>query len=134
MQLEPYLFFYGRCEEALNFYKAIFGGDLNLTRFQDSPMKDQVPPEAGGKIMHADLRGGLISFMASDGPLDKTLDPDAGNISLSLGTSDEAEGTRVFNALAEGGNVGMPLGQAFWGGTFGSVTDRFGTEWMVTIQ
>ena len=71
--------------------------------------------------------------MASDGRPGKSIDPEEGNISLSLATSDDAEGRRVFDALAQGGTVDMPIAQAFWGGTFGMLTDRFGIEWMVSI-
>lgn len=133
MQLEPYIFFYGRCEEALEFYKSAIGGEFELNRFEGSPMADQVPPDFRIKVMHATFKGPGFTFMASDGRPDKQLDPDAGNISLSLGTSDEAEGQRVFNALAQGGNVMMPIADTFWGSKFGMVTDRFGTEWMITI-
>lgn len=133
MQLEPYLFFYGRCEEALDFYKSAIGGDYELSRFEGSPMADQVPPDFRNKVMHATFKGPGFTFMASDGRPDKKLDPEAGNISLSLGTSDQAEGERVFNALAQGGNVVMPIADTFWGAKFGMLTDRFGTEWMITI-
>jgi PhnB protein len=133
MKLEPYLFFYGRCEEALAFYKSALGGDFEISRFEGSPMAEHVSPENRDKVLHATFTGNGFSFMASDGDLTKTLDPDAGNVSLSLGISDKAEGERVFAALSDGGNVNRPLGEAFWGGTFGMVTDRFATEWMITI-
>ena len=128
------MFFYGRCEEALEFYKAAFGGTYELNRFEGSPMADQVPPEARSKIMHATFKGDGFTFMASDGDLSKSVDPDAGNVSLSIGIPDGAAAERVFNALAEGGTVRMPLAPAFWGGTFGILVDRFGVEWMVTAQ
>ncbi|HEY9180628.1 MAG TPA: VOC family protein [Candidatus Baltobacteraceae bacterium] len=134
MQLEPYIFFYGRCEEALEFYKSAIGGTYELNRFEGSPMAEQIPAEQRNKIMHATFKGDGFTFMASDGDLSKTLDPDAGNISLSLGIKDGAQAERTFNALAQGGNVTMPFAQAFWGGKFGTVVDRFGTEWMVTSE
>lgn len=130
MQLEPYIFFYGRCEEALEFYKRAIGGDYELSRFEGSPMADQVPPDFRNKVMHATFNAPGFSFMASDGQPGKTLSEE-GNVSLCIATSDFAEAERVFNALAEGGNVMMPLGDAFWGGKFGVLTDRFKTEWMV---
>jgi PhnB protein len=133
MQLEPYIFFYGRCEEALQFYKSAIGGDFEISRFEGSPMAEQVPQDFSNKVMHGTFKGPGFSFMASDGRPGKTIDPDEGNISLCLSTSDEAEGKRVFGALSAGGQVGMPLAQAFWGGTFGMLTDRFGIEWMVMI-
>lgn len=133
MQLEPYVFFYGRCEEALGFYKSAIGGDYEVSRFEGSPMADQVPADFRNKVMHATFKGPGFSFMASDGQPGKTIDPEAGNISLSLSTSDPAEGERVFNALAQGGNVVMPIADTFWGAKFGMLTDRFGNEWMITI-
>lgn len=133
MQLEPYIFYYGKCEEALEFYKRAIGGDFEVSRYENSPMAEQVPPDFRNKVMHGNFKGAGFSFMASDGRPGKTIDPDAGNISLSLATKDESEGRRVFDALAEGGTVDMPLSQAFWGGLFGMLTDRFGIEWMVTI-
>jgi PhnB protein len=132
MQLEPYIFFYGRCEEALDFYKSAIGGTYELNRFEGSPMADQVPADMRNKVMHASFKGDGFSFMASDGDLSKQLDPEEGNISLSIGISDAVQAERVFNALAQGGTVKMPFADAFWGGKFGTVLDKFGTEWMVT--
>lgn len=134
MQLEPYIFFYGRCEEALEFYKSAIGGTFELSRFEGSPMAEQLPADKRDKIMHATFKGDGFTFMASDGDLSKTLDPDAGNVSLSLGIEDAAKAESVFNALAQGGKVTMPFAQAFWGGKFGTVVDKFGTEWMVTSE
>ena len=132
MELAPYIFFYGRCEEALEFYKRALGGTYELTRMKDAPPNDQMPPSASEKVMHATFTGPGFSFMAADGREEKKVDPDAGNVSISLGTSDAAEGDRVFKALSEGGNVTMPLGPAFWGGRFGMIQDQFGLEWMIT--
>ena len=131
MKLEPYIYFYGRCEEALEFYKSAIGGTYELNRFEGSPMAERMPENLRNKIMHATFNGEGIEFMASDGDLSKTVDPDAGNISLSLGIPDEAQARRVFDALSQGGTVSMPFADAFWGGKFGTVTDRFGTEWMI---
>ena len=119
MKLEPYIFFYGRCEEALEFYKKVLGGDYEAFRFDGAPMGHQVPADYQNKIMHATFKGPGFEFMASDGPPGKTVDPDAGNIALSLELSTADEGKRVFDALAEGGK-------------FGILVDRFGNEWMVT--
>ncbi len=134
MQLEPYLCFYGRCEEALEFYKSALGGEYELNRFEGSPMAEQVDEGFRTKIMHADFKGPNFSFMASDGRAEKAYDPQDGNISLSLATLDRAEGERVFTALSQGGEVTMPLNETFWGGTFGMLTDRYGIEWMITIK
>ncbi len=134
MELQPYIFFYGRCEEALEFYKTALGGTYEAMRTSDTPMAAQMPAEAQNKIMHARFTGAGIGFLASDGSSQKAVDPDAGNISLALETSDDVEGERVFQALSQGGNVSMPLADAFWGGRFGVLTDRFGIEWMVNIS
>ncbi len=132
-QLVPYLFLYGRCEEALEFYKTVFGGSYELMRVGDSPVASEMPPDSGKRVMHASFTADAIAFMASDGRGVKTVDPDAGNISMGLSLDDGARGERIFNALAAGGNVGMPIEKAFWGGRFGMVTDKFGTEWLVTL-
>lgn len=134
MQLEPYLFFHGRCEEALKFYKQCLHGEIvDISRFAGSPMAEKVDADYRDKVMHASFVAGDVKFMASDGqpgPAPHGED----DIALSLATSDADEGERVFNALAEGGQVSMPLQQAFWGGRFGSLTDRFGIQWMVSVH
>ncbi|HEX5275166.1 MAG TPA: VOC family protein [Candidatus Rubrimentiphilum sp.] len=134
MKLEPYIFFYGKCEEALAFYKKVLGGEYNVIPFGKAPHGHEVPADYQNKVMHADFKGQGFAFMASDGPPGKTVDPDAGNIALSLELSSAAEGKRVFDALADGGKVSMPLSDVEWGGggKFGIIVDRFGTEWMVT--
>ena len=134
MKIEPYIFFYGRCEEALAFYKQVLGGSYELTRVGDSPMREHVPPQGHNMVMHATFNAPGLTFMASDGRMDKTAGPQEGNISLSLATSDATEGERAFKALSEGGKVEMPLQDVFWGGKFGQFTDRFGVEWMISIH
>ena len=84
MQLAPYLYFYGRCEEALEFYKKALGGEYEVSRFEGSPMAEHVPPGFANKIMHARFKGDGFEFMASDGQPDKKIDPEEGNIALSL--------------------------------------------------
>ncbi|MFN2460623.1 MAG: VOC family protein [Candidatus Velthaea sp.] len=131
--LQPYIFFYGRCEEALEFYKGVFDGTYEAMRIKDSPMAGDMPPEGQNLIMHASFTAGDISFMAADGRDIKPVDTDAGNISVALSLQDGARGERIFNGLSAGGKVGMPIGPAFWGGRFGMVTDKFGTEWMLAL-
>ncbi len=134
MQLEPYLFFHGKCEEALNFYAKCFKGEIvDLNRIAGSPMEEQVPADQRNSVMHATFVAEGIKFMASDGRPGPGPDGED-DIVLSLATSDAAEGERVFAALGEGGKVEMPLAEAFWGGKFGQVTDRFGVQWMVSIH
>ncbi len=132
-QLVPYIFLYGRCEEALEFYKSVFGGSYEMMRVKDSPVANEMPPGAGNSVMHASFTADTIAFMASDGREVKAVDPDAGNICLALSFEDGARGERIFNALAAGGKVGMPIDKAFWGGRFGMLVDKFGTEWMITL-
>jgi PhnB protein len=132
LQLAPYIFYYGRCEEALKFYKDVLGGTYEIMRVKDSPMAEQSPPEMRDKVMHATFTAPGLTFMASDGREIKAIDSEAGNISLALSAPDRAAGERVFNALCAGGTLKMPLGDAFWGGRFGMFDDRFGIEWMVT--
>jgi PhnB protein len=134
MQLEPYLFFHGRCEEALNFYKECLRGEIvGINRFAGSPIERDVSADYRDKVIHASFVAGDVKFMASDGREGSSPDGDD-DIALSLATSDAAEGERVFNALAAGGKVTMPLEEAFWGGKFGSLTDRFGVQWMVSVH
>ncbi len=132
MELAPYIFFYGRCEEALEFYKGALGGTYELQRMADMPPEHAPAPEFRDKVMHATFKAKGMTFMASDGDPSKAIDPEAGNISLSLSTQDAAEGARIFKTLSEGGKVKMPLDDAFWGGKFGIFDDRFGNEWMIT--
>jgi PhnB protein len=93
-----------------------------------------VPEDFRQKVMHATFNGNGFTFMAADGRPGKSLDADAGNISLSLTTSDDSEGTRIFNALAADGEITMALEPQFWGGKFGQVVDKFATEWMISIR
>jgi PhnB protein len=131
-QLQPYVFFYGRCEEALKFYKDVFGGTYEIMRVKDTPMVKDMPDGSGERVMHASFTAPSISFLASDGMESKTIDPDAGNVSLALSLADAALGDRCFKALSQGGKVTMPLESAFWGGRFGVIQDRFGNEWLIT--
>ena len=132
--LQPYLFFGGRCEEAINFYQKALGAELEmLMRHKESP--EPPPPgmlQAGfeEKVMHAELRIGKAILMASDGCDDKSRF-DGFRLSLSLPT--EADAQRAFAGLADGGEVQMPLTKTFWSSCFGMVTDRFGVGWMVMV-
>jgi PhnB protein len=135
MPIQPYLFFNGRCEEALEFYKRALGAEVEmLMRFKESPdppPPDMVPPGSGDKIMHASVRVGDALFMASDGRCDGK--PSFQGFSLSIEAADEAEARRRFDALADGGTVTMPLAKTFWSPCFGMLTDRFGVSWMVGV-
>lgn len=132
--IQPYLFFSGRCEEAIAFYRQALGAELEmLMRFKDSP--DPPPPgtlQPGfeDKVMHATLRIGGAVLMASDGCDDQSR---FDGFRLSLALPSEADAQRVFTALTDGGQVQMPLTKTFWSPCFGMVTDRFGVGWMVTV-
>ena len=130
MQVEPYLFFEGRCEEAVDFYRKAVGAEvIALLRFRDSPDPAMVPPGMEDKVMHAYVRIGDSTVMASDGRCEGN--PRFQGFSLSLTVADEAEAERRFNALIDGGQVTMPLTETFFARRFGMVTDRFGLGWMV---
>jgi len=135
MQVQPYLFFDGRCEEAIGFYREAIGAKVEmLMRMKDSPEPPQpgmCPPGSENKVMHAALRVGETMVMASDGRcLGK---PSFQGFSLSLNAKDEPDAKRLFNALADGGQVQMPLGKTFFSPCFGMVADRFGVSWMVIV-
>jgi PhnB protein len=136
MEIQPYLFFDGHCEEAVAFYETALGAKVEMMmRYRESPdplPPDMVPPERSDQIMHASLRIGGAVLMASDDCSGKT--QHLSGFSLSLGVPDAATADRVFNALADGGQVIMPLGKTFWSPRFGMVTDRFGVSWMVNQE
>jgi PhnB protein len=135
MQVQPYLFFDGRCEEAVEFYKGALGAEVEmLMRFQDSPdppPPGMVPHGSEDKVMHTCFRIGDTAVMASDGRCQGQ--PSFQGFSLSLTAADEAEADRLFAALGEGGQVQMPLGKTFFSPRFGMVADRFGVSWMVVV-
>ena len=136
MQIQPYLFFDGRCEEAINFYRKAAGAEIiMLMRFKESPEPPQpgmVAPGSENKVMHAAFRVGESTVLASDGHCQGK--PNFQGFALSLTVSSEAEADRVFNALADGGKVQMPLGKTFFSPRFGMVADRFGVAWMVYVE
>lgn len=141
MQVQAYLSFEGRCQEALDFYRDKLGAQVGfLMRFKDAPPMDQPTPEgcAGGpppdgeKIMHSELRIGDSTLMATDGMASGKLS--FAGISLSLLVADAAEAQQRFDALADGGQVQMPLAKTFFSPAFGMVADRFGVQWMVVAQ
>lgn len=134
MHIEPYLFFDGRCEEAVEFYRKALGAQvLMLMRNSESPEPappEMLPPGSENKVMHVSLKIGETTVMASDGRNSGA--PDFKGFSLSISAADAAEAGRLFNGLADGGQVQMPLAKTFWSPLFGMVTDRFGVGWMVS--
>ena len=135
MKIDAYLFFEGRCEEAITFYKAALGAEqLMLMRYKESPVPHQpgmVPPGSDDKVMHASLRIGDATLMCSDGTCSGRTE--FGGFSLSLDCPDQAAAEKIFAALSEGGQVQMPLSPTFWAPLFGMVKDKFGVSWMVGI-
>ena len=135
MKVSPYLYFEGRCDEALGFYKNVLGAEvIHLMRFKDSPEPcpdGMMPPGYEGKVMHATFRIGETELMVSDGMCSGK--PQFKGISLSLTPQDPTQAAKLFAALGEGGQVQMPLTKTFFSPAFGMVADRFGVSWMVVV-
>lgn len=132
--IQPYLFFAGRCEEAIDFYRQQLGAEVEILMYHrespDAPPPGMLQPGFEDKVMHATLRIGEAVLMASDGCNDQARFE---GFRLSLALPTEAEARRAFTALADGGQIQMQLTKTFWSPCFGMVTDRFGVGWMVTI-
>ena len=132
IQVQPYLFFGGRCEAALDYYRRVLGAEVTmLMRFKDSPDPASRGAASGDMVMHASLRVGETTILASDGCGDGQ--PKFEGFSLSLTQPNDAAAERVFAALADGGKVQQPLAQTFFASRFGMVEDRFGVGWMVMV-
>lgn len=136
MQVQPYLFFNGRCEEALAFYREALGAEVTMQmRYSESPEacpEGMLPAGFEHKIMHASMRVGEAVVMASDG--NSADPPNFKGFSLSLDATDAAHAEKLFNALSQGGQVQMPLGKTFYASSFGMVADKFGVSWMVIVM
>ncbi|TLY58740.1 MAG: VOC family protein [Gammaproteobacteria bacterium] len=130
MHLQPYLFFKGDCEAAFKFYERCLGGKIEaLLTHAGTPAEKQVPAEWRNKIMHARLVVGDAVLMGSDAPPEHHKTPQG--FSVSIHVTDPSEAERVFRALADNGNVTMPMAATFWAQRFGMLVDKFGTPWMV---
>ncbi len=135
MTIQAYLTFNGNCEEAMGFYKDVLNGEFTtMMRFSEAPPGAfSVPEEYQNQVMHCTLEAQGAVLMASD-----TMEPDKLNVgshcSLSIGVKTEDEGAAIFNQLSEGGHVAMPFEDAFWGGKFGMLVDRYGIQWMVSSE
>lgn len=125
--ITPYLTFNGTCRQAMTFYKDILGGELQLMDFANSPM--DVPDEAKNYIMHAILTSNGVTVMASDAMPNQPI-TNGNSVSLSINCQSVDEINQLFNSLAEGGQITMPLDDTFWGARFGMLIDKFGTNWM----
>jgi PhnB protein len=128
--LTPYLNFDGNTAEAMEFYQSVLGGELTMQTYGEAGMKE--PPGNADKIMHASLKNGTLSFMASDGNPEKRVQF-GNNVNMSIVGTDEAKLTDFFDKLAKGGVIVMPMAKQFWGDTFGMLTDKFGVHWMIDI-
>jgi PhnB protein len=129
IQTNPYLFFKGNCREAMGFYKSIFGGELTITTYGDAnAVHEDTPAEY---LMHASLSGGEINLMASD---TSQASEKAAKISISLSGDEEPKLTDIFNRLSQDVDVQYPLKKESWGDVFGSVTDKYGIDWLVNIS
>lgn len=135
MQVQPYLFFDGRCEEAIEFYRNTLGAEVTMMmRFKESPeppAPGTLPPGGEEKIMHANLRIGEATVLVSDGRCQGK--PSFQGFALTLIAPDESEADRLFAALEQGGQVQMPLTKTFFSPRFGMVADRFGVSWMIYV-
>lgn len=135
MQVQPHLFFDGRCEEAVEFYRKTLGAEVTmLMRFKDNPESNKpgmCPPGTENKVMHVQFRIGDTTVLASDGRCGGR--PSFQGFSLSLTVPSDAEAQRLFASLADGGQVQMPLAKTFFSSQFGMVADRFGVSWMIYV-
>ena len=129
MEVAPYLSFLGNCKEAFEFYQKALGGKLDMMTFGQSPEAAKMPAAMHNQVIHARLAAGASVIMGSDCPPDHYSKPQG--FSVSVITKDPAETERVFNALAQDGQVNMPLQQTFWSARFGMLQDKFGISWMV---
>lgn len=137
--INPYLHFNGKAEEAFSFYKSVFGGEFAaVMRFGEMPGCDEMPiPEAEkDKIMHMALPLGASGsvLMGGDTPERMGQLTVGNNFTIAISPASRDEADRIFNGLAEGGTVEMPLADAFWGGYFGGLKDKFGVSWMVNYD
>jgi PhnB protein len=132
MNVQPYLSFEGRAQEAIDFYKSALGATVDVVmHFKDGPpeMQAQMSPNSKDKIMHAAFRVGDTQVMASDGQC--TGKASFSGISLTLNATSNGEAEKLFNALGRGGKVNMPMSETFFAHRFGMVADKFGVGWMV---
>ena len=133
MAFHPYLFFGGNCREAFARYQEIFGGELVLVSMRDMPSDGPVPADQADLIAHAALTFDDNLLMASDDPTTDSFGPVQG-MQVNFTVADVAEATRVFEALAQGGEITQPIGETSWSPMFGMCVDRFGTPWMVNAE
>ena len=133
MQMTPYLSFNGQCEEALGFYERSLGAKVGAVfRYEGTPLAQQVPSDWKNKVMHASITVGEQLLMAGDVAPDQYEVPKGFSLSLQMADTREAE--RIYEDLAEGGRIVMPLAETFWAARFGMVVDRFGIPWLINCE
>jgi PhnB protein len=131
----PYLYFDGNCEEAFERYRSIFGGELQVSRYSEMPPGTPVDPSAADLIMHVSLPlGDGQALMGSDRPPDMGTTTFGDSVAISVSPGSTHDGRRIFEALAEGGQVLMPYERQFWGADYGMCRDRFGINWAVNFD
>jgi len=132
MSVQPYLFFDGKCDEALTFYKSAVGAEPKmLMRFKEAPDQSMVSPGSADKVMHAQVQIGDATVLMSDGRC--TGKADFKGFALTISAESENEADKTFDALAAGGQVTMPMSKTFFSQRFGMLTDKFGVQWMVIV-
>ncbi|MGH6672816.1 MAG: VOC family protein [Xanthobacteraceae bacterium] len=132
MQVQPYLSFEGRCDEAIDFYKKALGAKVDmLMRFKEAPDQSMISPGSADKVMHAAVHVGDTQLLMSDGRCQGGAD--FNGIALALSAATDADAERMFNALAEGGQVRMPIAKTFFSSRFGMLADKFGVGWMILV-
>ena len=133
LQLKPYLTFNGQCKEAFSFYEKCFSAKISfMMTYGDAPVAEHTPPGWNSKIIHSSLSVGEQMLQGADVLPEHYQEPQGFSLSLNIDAPDEAD--RIFNALAEGGTVQMPLQQTFWASRFGMLVDQFGTPWMINCE
>jgi PhnB protein len=131
--VNPYLSFNGDCEQAFDLYKSVFGGEYQgLMRWGDNPDCGEMPADQKNQVMHVALPIGDTVLMGSDSPMGPAERGSA--YTVAVGSKDIGETEKIFNGLADGGQVTMPLQKTFWGATFGMLTDKFGVAWMINCE
>jgi PhnB protein len=133
MKVQPYVFFDGKCDEALEFYKRALGAKVTaLMRWKEAPDKSMITPGHENKVMHSEFQVGETVILASDGR--GTGKPSFQGFALTITADNDADAKRIFNALGDGGQVQMPLEKTFFASLFGMVADKFGVGWMVMVD
>jgi PhnB protein len=133
MQLNPYLFFNGKCEAAFRFYEKVLGGKIvAMMTHEETPIADQVAPEMRKSIIHARLTVGDKVIMGSDSPPDRY--DAAKGFSVTVGVEEPAEAERIFAALSKDGTIRMPMEETFWAHRFGMLVDQYGIPWMINCE